>query len=259
MSRIWQLSRVERVRRFTLNLRCLWWWTTVRSRPWWRPRAWEWAFLKCVGLCKPIVAASVRVSGLTPSGWWRCWTCRSEAGVVGRTAKYSEPPLDLMVEKWTFGSRAAALVDVPAVNNSTQAGNLQHLWLCDKRLRCSGHFCGIHAVLISILISRGLWIISVLTNPHSDTFVELSSWKVCCCFCSVCICRCNIIWIERIFIVKRMKSISCDWLLRQQRPEASWSADLFWVFRLEIRRFKRSKLATCAWSLMKKDGNVHEI
>ncbi len=78
-------------------------------------------------LCKPIVAAAVRVAGLRQSWRWKCWMWRSWAGVVicglrlwGRldVLPNSLKRLwrQLMVEKLTLNSRATALVDITAVN-----------------------------------------------------------------------------------------------------------------------------------------------
>ncbi len=114
----------------------LWWRTAVRSRPWWGRRACRWASLRrfltvcaeILWLCKPIVAAAVRVAGLRRSWRWRCWMWRSWAGevtswsaVVRLGCMYCQILWNafgdwLMVEKWTFNSRATALVDIPAVN-----------------------------------------------------------------------------------------------------------------------------------------------
>ncbi len=111
--------------------------TAVRSRPWWGRRACRWASLRrflivcaeILWLCKPIVAAAVRVAGLRWSWRWRCWMWRSWAGVVTRGLRLWGR-LDvlpnslkrlwrrLMVEKWTFYSRSTALVDIPAVSMS---------------------------------------------------------------------------------------------------------------------------------------------
>ncbi len=70
----------------------LWRRTSVRSRPRWGRRACRWASLRrfltvcaeIIWLCKPIVAAAVRVAGLRWSWRWRCWMWRSWAGVVTR-------------------------------------------------------------------------------------------------------------------------------------------------------------------------------
>ncbi len=96
-------------------------------------------------LCKPIVAAAVRVSRLRRS--WRCWMWRSWAGVVTRGLRLWVR-LDvlpnslkhlwrrLMVEKWTFNSRATALVDIPAVSmpiaRSLKTYDICGIVLCDK-------------------------------------------------------------------------------------------------------------------------------
>ncbi len=78
-------------------------------------------------LCKPIVAAAVRVAGLRWSWRWRCWIWRSWAGVVTRGLRLWGQ-LDvlpnslkylwrwLMVDKWSFSSWATGLVDIPAVS-----------------------------------------------------------------------------------------------------------------------------------------------
>ncbi len=58
----------------------------------WGRRACRWASLRrfltvcaeILWLCKPIVAAAVRVAGLRRSWRWRCWMWRSWAGVVTR-------------------------------------------------------------------------------------------------------------------------------------------------------------------------------
>ncbi len=84
-------------------------------------RACRWASLRrCLTvcaeflwLCKPIVAAAVRVAGLRRSWRWRCWMWRSWGGVVtcglrswGRldvlTNSLKRIGRRLMVAKWTF-------------------------------------------------------------------------------------------------------------------------------------------------------------
>ncbi len=124
--RMWAFAHSSRLR----------WRTAVRSRPRWGQRACRWASLRwfltvcaeILWLCKPIVAAAVRVAGLRRSWRWRCWMWRSLAGVVTRGLRLwgrldvlpnSLKRLwrQLMVEKWTFNSRATALVDIPAVSN----------------------------------------------------------------------------------------------------------------------------------------------
>ncbi len=122
---MWAFAHSSRLRRRT----------AVRSRPRWGRRACRWASLRrfltvcaeILWLCKPIVAAAVRVAGLRRSWRWRCWMWGSWAGVVTRGLRLWGR-LDvlpnslkrlwrrLMVEKWTFNSRATALVDIPAVS-----------------------------------------------------------------------------------------------------------------------------------------------
>ncbi len=80
--RMWAFAHSSRLRRQT----------AVRSRPRWGRRACRWASLRrfltvcaeILWLCKPIVAAAVRVAGLRRSWRWRCWMWRSWAGVVTR-------------------------------------------------------------------------------------------------------------------------------------------------------------------------------
>ncbi len=123
--RMWAFAPSSRLRRRT----------AVRSRPRWGQWACRWTSLrrfmtvcvKILWLCKPIVAADVRVAGLRRSWRWRCWMWRSWAGVVtrglqlwGRLDVLSNSLKRLwrrlMVEKWTFNSRTTALVDTPAVS-----------------------------------------------------------------------------------------------------------------------------------------------
>ncbi len=125
--------------------------TAVRSRPHWGRWACRWAsprwFLRVCAeiilLCKPIVAAAVRVAGLRRSCRWRCWMWRSWAGVVTRGlrlwGRLEVLPASLkclwrwlMVEKLTFNSREKAPVDIPAVRhaNCTLPKNLRYLWHC---------------------------------------------------------------------------------------------------------------------------------
>ncbi len=121
-------------------------------------------------LCKPIVAAAVRVAGLRRSWRWRCWMWRSWAGVVTHGLRLWGR-LDvlpnslkrlwrrLMVEKLTFNSRATALVDIPAVSmpiaRSLKTCDICGIVLCDKtaHFRVSfycgqpkAHLCNNHAV-----------------------------------------------------------------------------------------------------------------
>ncbi len=68
---MWAFAHSSRLRR----------WTAVRSRPRWVRRACRWASLRrfltvcaeILWLCKPIVAAGVRVAGFRRSWRWRCW------------------------------------------------------------------------------------------------------------------------------------------------------------------------------------------
>ncbi len=126
-------------------------------------------------LCKLIVAAAVRVAGLRRSWRWRCWMRRSWAGVVTRRLRLWGQ-LDvlpnslkrlwrrLMVEKWTFNSRATALVDIAAgrmpIACSLRTFYICGIVLCDKTAHfrvafyCGQpktHLCKKHG-LISILI-----------------------------------------------------------------------------------------------------------
>ncbi len=79
--RMWASAHSSQLRRLT----------AVRSRPWWG-RACRWASLRrfltvcadILWLCKPIVAAAIRVAGLRWSWRWRYWMWRSWAGVVTR-------------------------------------------------------------------------------------------------------------------------------------------------------------------------------
>ncbi len=152
--------------------------TAVRSRPRWGRRACRWASLRrfltvcaeILWLCKPIVAAAVWVDGLRRSWRWRCWMWRSWAGVVTRGLRLWGR-LDvlpnslkrlwrrLMVEKWTFNSRATALVDIPAVSmpitHSLKTCDICGIVLCDKTAHfrvafyCGqpkAHLCNNHAV-----------------------------------------------------------------------------------------------------------------
>ncbi len=117
--RMWAFAHSSRLRRRT----------AVRSRPRWGRRACRWASLRwfltvcaeILWLCKPIVAAAVRVAGLRRSWRWRCWMWRSWAGVVTRGLRLwgrldvlpnSLKRLwrQLTVEKWTFNSRATAFL-----------------------------------------------------------------------------------------------------------------------------------------------------
>ncbi len=154
------------------------WQTAVRSRPRWGRRACRSASLRrfltvCaenLWLCKPIVAAAVRVAGLGRSWRWRCWMWRSWAGVGTRGLRLWGR-LDvlpnsmkclwkwLMVKKLTFNSWATALVDIPAVNMpiacSHKTCDICGIVLCDKTAHfkmafyCGqpkAHLCNNHAV-----------------------------------------------------------------------------------------------------------------
>ncbi len=125
--------------------------TAIRARPLWGRRACRWTSLRrfltvcaeILWLCKPIVAAAVRVSGLRRTWRWRCWMWRSWAGVVTRGLRLWGR-LDvlpnslkclwrrLMVEKGTFNSWATALVDIPVVSMpiARSPQNLRHLRHC---------------------------------------------------------------------------------------------------------------------------------
>ncbi len=167
-ARMWAFSYSSRLRRRT----------AVRSRPWWGWRACRWASLRrfltvcaeILWLCKPIVAAAVRVAGLNHTWRWRCWMWRSWAGVVtcglrlwGRLNVLPNSLKclwrRLMVEKWIFNSRATALVDIPAVKmpiaHSLKTCDICGIVLCDKTAHfrvayyCGqpkAHLCNNHAV-----------------------------------------------------------------------------------------------------------------
>ncbi len=166
--RMWSFAHSSQLRRRT----------AFRSIPRWGRRACRWASLRwfltvcaeILWLCKPIVAAAVRVAGLRRSWRWRCWMWRSWAGVVTRGLRLWGR-LDvlpnslkclwrrLMVEKWTFNSRATALVDIPAVSMpfacSLKTCDICGIVLCDKTAHfrvafyCGqpkAHLCNNHAV-----------------------------------------------------------------------------------------------------------------
>ncbi len=116
------------------------------------------------------VAAAVRVAGHRRSWRWRCWMWRSWAGVVTRGlrlwGRLNVLPNSLkcfwrrlMVEKWTFNSRATALVDIPVVimtiAHSLKIYDICGIVLCDKTAHfrvasyCGQpkpHLCNNHAV-----------------------------------------------------------------------------------------------------------------
>ncbi len=153
---IWAFAHSSRLRRRT----------AVRSRPRWGWRACKWASLRqflivcaeILWLCKPIVAAAVRVAGLRRSWRWRCWMWRSWAGVVTRGlqlwGRLDVLPNSLkrlwrrlMVEKRTFNSRATALVDIPAIlmpiARSLKTFDICGIVLCDKTAHFRvGFYCG---------------------------------------------------------------------------------------------------------------------
>ncbi len=110
---------------------------------WASPRLFLIVCAEILWLCKPIVAAAFRVADLR----WRCWMWRSWPGVVTRGLRLwgqlNVLPNSLkrlwkwfMVEKWTFNSRATALVDIPAVSMpiacSFKTFDICGIVLCDK-------------------------------------------------------------------------------------------------------------------------------
>ncbi len=111
-------------------------------------------------LCKPIVAAAVRVAGLRQSWRWRCWMWRSWAGVVTCGLRLWGR-LDVLPNylKLTLNSRATALVDIPAVSmpiaRSLKTCDICAIVLCNKTAHfrvafyCAqpkAHLCNNHAV-----------------------------------------------------------------------------------------------------------------
>ncbi len=127
------------------------WRTAVRSKPRWGWRACRWASLRwfltvcaeIIWLCKPIVAAAVRVAGLRRSWRWKCWIWRYWADVVTRSMRLWGR-LDvlpnclkclwrrLMVEKWTFNlwGNSSGGHSCSHHANCTLPQNLRHLWHC---------------------------------------------------------------------------------------------------------------------------------
>ncbi len=173
---MWAFAHSSRLRRRT----------AVGSRPRWAQRACRWASLRrfltvyaeILWLYKPIVAAAVQVAGLRRSWRWRCCMWRFWAGVVIRSLRLWGR-LDvlpnslkrlwrwLMVETWTFNSRATALVDIPAVNmpitRSLKTCNICGIVLCDKTTHFSVVFyCG------QLLLLRHTCTIIMLSNQHLD-------------------------------------------------------------------------------------------
>ncbi len=149
--RIWAFAHSSQLR----------WRTAVRLRPRWGRWTYRRVSLRrfltvcaeILWLCKPIVAAAVRVSGLRRSWRWRCWMWRSWAGVVTRGLRLWGR-LDvlpnslkrlwrrLMVEKWTFNSQATALVDIPVVS-SLKTCDICGIVLCDKTVHFRvAFYCG---------------------------------------------------------------------------------------------------------------------
>ncbi len=116
--------------------------TAVMSRPRWGRRACRWASLRwfltvcaeILWLCKPIVAAAVRVAVLRRS--WRSWT-----GGLRLWGRLDVLPnflkrlwRQLMVEKWTFNSRATAL---------EETAHFRVAFYCGQP---KAHLCNNHAV-----------------------------------------------------------------------------------------------------------------
>ncbi len=169
----------------------------------------RWAFLRrfltvcaeIIWLCKPIVAAAaVRVAGLRRSWRWRCWMWRSWAGMITHGLQLWGL-LDvlpnslkrlwrrLMVEKWTFNSRATALVDIPAVSMPI-ARSLKTcgIVLCDKTAHFRVDFnCG--QPKIHLFNNHAVWSSSWYATPVRCEVGESSSlaFKGTCtktaCFC----------------------------------------------------------------------------
>ncbi len=132
--------------------------TAVRSRPRWGRRACRWASLTrfltvcadILWLCKPIVAAAVRVAvsddlGGEDAGWggpglvWFPVVCGLDVQPYSLKRLWRR----LMVDKLTFNSQATALVDIPAVSmpiaRSLKNCDICGIVLCDKtaHFRCA--------------------------------------------------------------------------------------------------------------------------
>ncbi len=104
-------------------------------------------------LCRNYLVMQTDCCSSCPGVWsqrswrWRCWMWRSWAGVVTRGlqlwGRLNVLPNSLkrlwrllMVEKWTFSSRATALVDIPAVSMpiacSLKTCDICGIVMCDK-------------------------------------------------------------------------------------------------------------------------------
>ncbi len=166
--------------------------TADRSRPRWGRRSCRWASLRrfltvcaeIIWLCKPIVAAAVRVAGLRPSWRWRCWMWRSWAGVDTRGlqlwGRLDVLPNSLkrlwrwiMVEKWTFNSRATALVDIPVSRPIA----------CSLKLATSLALCCViklHILEWPFIVTslRHTSAIIMLSNQHLDMPHQWGGWFI---------------------------------------------------------------------------------
>ncbi len=140
------------------------------------------------------------MAGLRRSWRWRCWMWGSWAGVVKRGLRLWGR-LDvlpnslkrlwrrLMVEEWTFNSRATALVDISAVSmpiaHSLKTCNVCGIVLCDKTAHfrvtfyCGqpkAHLCNNHAVQSASWYAKPVrwmdYLSKVLTNTDLDRFVN---------------------------------------------------------------------------------------
>ncbi len=110
--------------------------TAVRSRPRWGWRACRWASLRrfltvcaeIIWLCKPIVAAAVRVA---PGLVLLHVVCGCEARLDVLPNSLKRLWRRLMVEKWTFNSRNSSGGHSCSQHaNCTLGQNLRHLWHC---------------------------------------------------------------------------------------------------------------------------------
>ncbi len=132
------------------------------------PRRFLTVCAEIIWLCKPIVAAAVRVAGLRQYWRWRCWMWRSWAGVVTRGLRLWGR-LDVLPNSlkrlWRrlmvdgLCSQATALVDIPAVSmpiaRSLKTCDICGIVLCDKTahfrvaffcVQPKAHLCNNHAV-----------------------------------------------------------------------------------------------------------------